>query len=44
MHRGQQVRYLSIHPERPDPIKEIEFVKGDDKTAPLVMAVTVESP
>jgi uncharacterized protein len=42
--RGQQVRYLAIRPERSDPIKEIEFVKGDDRTAPIVMAVTVESP
>ncbi len=42
--RGQQVRYLAIRPERSDPIQEIEFVKGDDRTAPIVMAVTVESP
>ena len=41
--RGQQVRYLSIKPERTDKIDTIEFVKGDDDTAPVVMAVTVES-
>ncbi len=40
--RGRQIRYLAIHPERSDKIKEIEFVKGPDQTAPVVMAVTVE--
>jgi putative membrane-bound dehydrogenase-like protein len=40
--RGRQIRYLAIHPERSDKIKEIEFIKGPDQTAPLVMAVTVE--
>jgi putative heme-binding domain-containing protein len=45
LEQGQQVRYLTIDPKRDDePIKEIEFVKGDDKTAPVVMAVTIESP
>ena len=42
--RGRQIRYLSIQPERKDKIKEIEFIKGPDRTAPVVMAVTVESP
>ncbi len=42
--RGQQLRYLAIIPGRTDSIKEIEFVKGPDQTAPVVMAVTVESP
>ncbi|HJT77625.1 MAG TPA: c-type cytochrome, partial [Gemmataceae bacterium] len=42
--RGQQVRYLAITPKRPDKIERIEFVKGDDATAPLVVAVTVEGP
>ena len=41
--RGQQIRYLSIKPERTDKIESIEFVKGEDETAPVVMAVTVES-
>jgi putative heme-binding domain-containing protein len=40
--RGRQIRYLAIQPERPDKIKEIEFIKGPDQTAPVVMAVTVE--
>jgi putative heme-binding domain-containing protein len=40
--RGQQIRYLAVQPKRSDKIKEIEFVKGPDDTAPVVMAVTVE--
>jgi putative membrane-bound dehydrogenase-like protein len=40
--RGQQIRYLAITPKRADTIAKIEFVKGKDDTAPLVMAVTVE--
>jgi putative heme-binding domain-containing protein len=41
--RGRQIRYLAVQPERADPIAKIELVKGDDRTAPVVMAVTVES-
>jgi uncharacterized protein len=40
----QQIRYLAIQPDRADKIKEIEFVKGPDATAPVIMAVTVEAP
>jgi hypothetical protein len=42
--RQQQMRYLSIQPARDAVIKQIEFVKGDDASAPVVLAVTVESP
>ena len=43
--RGQQIRYLAVTPKRPDAvIKTIELVKGPDRTAPIVMAVTVETP
>jgi hypothetical protein len=42
--RGQQIRSLAIEPKRTDPIDTIEFVKGEDRTAPIVMAVTVERP
>lgn len=42
--RGQQVRYLAVHPRRADAIASIDFLKGQDATAPIVMAVTVESP
>jgi putative membrane-bound dehydrogenase-like protein len=42
---GRQVRYLAIEPKRGDvPLAEIELVKGRDETAPVVMAVTVETP
>jgi putative membrane-bound dehydrogenase-like protein len=41
--RGRQVRYLTVQPGRKDKIKEIEFVKGPDSTAPLIVAVTLES-
>ncbi len=40
--RGQQLRYLAINPERPDPIAKIELIKGPDDTAPIVMAITIE--
>jgi putative heme-binding domain-containing protein len=41
--RGQQIRYLAVVPKREEKIKEIELVKGPDATAPVVMAVTVET-
>jgi putative membrane-bound dehydrogenase-like protein len=41
--RGQQIRYLAITPNSDKVIKEIEFVKGPDRTAPVIMAVTVET-
>jgi putative heme-binding domain-containing protein len=39
---GRQVRYLTIEPKRTDVIKFIEFVKPNNGTAPIVMAVTVQ--
>jgi len=41
--RGQQLRYLSVLPRRDEVIERIELVKGTDATAPIVMAVTVET-
>src|SRR5262249_34092627 len=41
--RGQQMRYLAVQPQRDEAIAEIEFIKGPDASAPVVMAVTVES-
>ncbi|HEX4588668.1 MAG TPA: c-type cytochrome, partial [Gemmataceae bacterium] len=42
---GRQVRTVTIHPKRPaELIREIELVKGPDRTAPLLLAVTVEAP
>ena len=43
MLRGQQLRYLAIHPKRTEEIEHIELIKGPDRTAPIVMAVTVEA-
>lgn len=40
---GRQVRYLRIQPRRPESLKAIELVKGNDATAPIVMAITVET-
>jgi putative membrane-bound dehydrogenase-like protein len=42
--RGQQIRYLAIEPKRDDVIESVELMKGPDDTAPIVMAVTVETP
>jgi len=41
--KGRQIRYLSVEPKRGEPIEKIELVKGKDDTAPVVMAITVES-
>jgi hypothetical protein len=41
---GRQIRYLAIQASRTSTIAEIELLKGPDRTAPVVMAVTVESP
>jgi hypothetical protein len=41
--RGQQIRYLAIQPKRTAAIDTIEFAKGSDRTAPVIMAVTLES-
>jgi RNA polymerase sigma factor (sigma-70 family) len=39
---GHQMRLLSITPSRSEPIDRIEFLRGDDQTCPVVMAVTIE--
>ncbi|MFM8577721.1 MAG: PVC-type heme-binding CxxCH protein [Planctomycetaceae bacterium] len=41
---GRQVRALQVVPARQDPIASLEFRKGDDQTAPIVVAVTLELP
>ena len=43
MLRGRQVRYLAVQPKRAETIESIELVKGQDDTAPLVIAATVET-
>lgn len=42
--RGQQIRYFTVTPKRPEKIESIELIKGNDVTSPIVMAVTVEGP
>jgi putative membrane-bound dehydrogenase-like protein len=39
-----QMRYLSIEPKKEAPIETIEFIKGEDNTAPIIAAVTIETP
>lgn len=41
---GRQIRYLAIEPSKPEVIERIELVKGEDATAPVFMAATVEAP
>jgi hypothetical protein len=42
-YQGRQVRLISLAPKRPEAvIKELEFVKGSDGCAPLVLGVTVD--
>ncbi len=40
--RGQQIRYLSVQPKRREPILTVDLIKGNDSTAPIVMAATAE--
>ncbi|MCB9875054.1 MAG: ThuA domain-containing protein [Planctomycetaceae bacterium] len=42
--RGKQIRYLVVQPQRDAVIEELQLVKGPDSTAPVVMAITVETP
>ena len=39
---GQQIRYLQVRPTTHQVVESIELVKGDDPTAPIVIAITVE--
>lgn len=43
MQRGGQVRYLVLYPKHDEVIKTIDFIDGD-RSAPAVVAVTVEAP
>jgi putative heme-binding domain-containing protein len=42
MLRGQQIRTFAIEPKREAVVAKIELIKGDDTTAPVVMAITAE--
>jgi hypothetical protein len=39
---GQQLRHVTVEPETDQVVESIELVKGDDPTAPIVVAVTIE--
>ena len=39
---GRQVRYLTVAPGDKQTIARIELVKGSDRSAPIVLAATVE--
>jgi serine/threonine protein kinase len=42
---NHQIRYLSIEPKRPNVmIDEMTLLKGEDITAPVFLAITVENP
>ncbi|MBC8352649.1 MAG: ThuA domain-containing protein [Planctomycetes bacterium] len=41
--RGKQIRYLALHTKRNAVIAELSLVKGPDNSAPVVMAITVET-
>ncbi|HUP77785.1 MAG TPA: c-type cytochrome, partial [Pirellula sp.] len=41
--KGKQLRYLAIKPASRDPLARIELVKGPDNSAPIVMAITVQT-
>ena len=41
---GRQLRYLAIEPQRAELICSVELAKGNDSTAPIVMAITAELP
>ncbi len=40
---SHQMRYLAIYPSKSIPVMRIDFVKGDDQTAPIVFAATIET-
>ncbi len=40
---GQQLRHIVIEPKTKDVIQEIELLKGNDPTSPIIVAVTIEA-
>jgi hypothetical protein len=41
---GQQMRYLKLMPGKSNAIKQVELVKGPDRSSPIVLAITAELP
>ena len=40
---GRQLRYLAIKPASREPLTKIELIKGPDSSAPIVMAITIQT-
>jgi putative membrane-bound dehydrogenase-like protein len=40
---GRQIRYFSVQPRERKPLKTIQLIKGNDPTAPVVMAMTLQT-
>jgi hypothetical protein len=39
---GQQIRYLVVEVKSKEPVKEVELIKGEDDSSPIIMALTAE--
>ena len=44
LNNGHQIRTITIKPQRDVALTGLKLIKGPDNTAPIVMAVTIESP
>lgn len=40
----QQIRYFKIEPKRNVMLDSLELIKGEDRTAPVIMSITAERP
>jgi hypothetical protein len=40
---GRQIRYFSVQPKEKKPMKKISLIKGRDASAPVVMAMTLQT-
>ena len=41
--KGRQIRYLEIKPASREPLAKVELIKGTDRSAPVVMAITIQT-
>ena len=44
LRNGRQLRYLAVTPGRSAAISSVELIKGEDASAPIVVAITAELP
>lgn len=40
---GRQIRYFAVKPRERKALKKIQLIKGNDSTAPVVMAMTLQT-